>query len=266
MQQNRKNLQKYSTLISFSAVFWGFFIGAIFQGWDAISLLFIPLSHYLFFLWLQLEWILKTPMDHKTYYIHAFTLGNSEKISRRYLYCSIFELIIIITMGIESIYHPHLVERYFILYIIPFVIIFLFSPYFTMHDLGKNCMIILKGSKNELPITVNFKKQTIKVLHNTILIIDIALVVLWIGFVILGYFGIFYYPVFVPPSTQAIKLSYLLIILIIFTFVQQVAYLIFVHIFILNQTYLIVQNTPELKAIFSSLLDTYFILPRFFKA
>ena len=115
MQLNSKFLQKYGIILSFSVIFWGFFIGALVIGWGSFSILMLPLMQYLLFLWLQITNLGKTQYNFNQFQLQFDTLGNKEKYSKYFFYCSLIELVLVILMGIESKFHPQLVNSYFTL-------------------------------------------------------------------------------------------------------------------------------------------------------
>ena len=266
MRLNSKFLQKYGILLLFSVVFWIFYFGALFQGWIAFSLLLIPLIQYLFFAWLQIVRILKTPYIFNQYQMQSHSLGNINKISRNFFYCSIAEISLIIIMGIESHYHPQLVNVYFVLYIVLIVLLCVFSTFFSMSTLTTDSKVVIIAENQEsiiIPLSTKHRKQIFYISIITIA----ALSILWIATSVLGYFDIFSFMISVPGSTEQLLISYFLIPTLILAFLHPICLICSVHIYILLETISYVKNNMvNAKLVFLNMIKNYVLLPRFFRA
>jgi hypothetical protein len=266
MHKNSKFLQKYGSLLTFSIIFWSFYLSALFQGWNAFTLLVIPLFQYLLFGWTHLFGILKTPVTFHFYQIQYECFGNTRRISRNFYVLSLVEIILIILMGIESFYHPQLVTNYFVLYLIPIVLIYIFSTLFSMNSLISEAKIVIYYGKQDNS-TIQLKNPIKKQIFIGSLIVTVSLSVLWICFSILGHFGIFSYTILVPYSSEQLKVSLLYVIVILFSFIHPIVLLGYIHYSILKNSILdINKREGNDQRILLGMIKNYIIFPRFFKA
>lgn len=266
MRLNSKFLQKYGIILSFSVVFWSFYFGALFQEWDAFSLLLIPLFQYLFFVWLQILHIFKTPYTVNQYQMQFHTLGNENKISRYFFYCSMVEISLIIIMGIESKYHPQLVNSHFVLYIIPIVLVYVFSTFFSMNNLVSDSKIILT-IENQDPITIVLNQNQKKKIFRISVLIIVVISLLWIVFAIMGYFNIFTFTISVPASTEKLYMSYLFVPILILASSHPTMLLCYNHLLILNKAALFIQEKMDSsKVVFLKIINNHVLFPRLIRA
>ena len=266
MQQYYKFLQKYGMFLVFSVVFWGFFIGALVQGWDAFSLLLFPLVHYLLYFWLQMVSILRNPYSIASYQVKFNTIGNQNQISKNFLFSAYANLFLIIIMGIESIYHPQLVHSYFVLYIIPIGAIFIFTPFLGLNKLLTHTQISLLN-ENKAIFTINLEtEQKKKVIQVSIIVIS-SLIIFWILFSILGNFNIFTFPISVPGSEERLFISYFFIPVFLLSLSYPIVLLSYTHITILKKSItLLHENELPGKNTYLRMIRNYVLIPRFFIA
>ena len=266
MRLNSKFIQKYGIVLSFSVVFWSFYFGALFQGWNAFSLMIIPLFQYLLFVWLQILHIFKTPYVVNQYQVQFHSLGNENKISRYFFYCSLIEISLIIIMGIESKYHPQLVNSHFILYVIPIVLVYVFSTFFSMNSIIIGTEIIMTTADQD-PITIVLDQSQKKRIMSISVTSIIAISLLWIGFAIMGYFNVITFTISIPATIEKLQLSYLLVPIIVLASIHPIVLFCSAHLTILNKAALFVQeNKDPSKIVFLDIIKNYMLFPRLIRA
>lgn len=266
MHINSKFLHKYGILLGFSAIFWGLYFGALFQGWSSFTLLSIPLFQYLLYVWVYLAGSIKSAYIFHSYQMYFSNLGNSRKISQFFYFFSLAELVIIILMGIESIRHPQLVTTYFVLYLIPFALIYILSPFFSMNSLFSEANITIVDGNQE-KTTIQLQSINRKRIFISSVLVTMSLSILWIIFSILAHFGIMNYVIPVPSSTEKLNISAFFIIIVIISFIHPIALFGYVHISILKATILNVKKRKENdRKILLGMIKNYILVPRFFKA
>ncbi|TFG21183.1 MAG: hypothetical protein EU530_00930 [Promethearchaeota archaeon] len=266
MRLNSKFLENYGILLSFSVVFWSFYFGALFQGWNALSLLIIPLFQYLFFVWLQILHILTTPHIVDQYQIQFHSLGDENKISRYNFYCSIVEISLIIIMGIEAKFHPQLVNSHFVLYIIPIVLVYVFSTFFSMNDLIEDTRIVITIVGQD-PITIVLDQSQKKRIFRVSVISIIAISLLWIGSAIMGYFKILSFTILIPATTEKLYVSHLLVPIITLASIHPIVLFCSTHLTILKNAILLIrENLDFSKIIYFNIIKHYILFPRLIMA
>jgi hypothetical protein len=234
-------------------------------GLRAFSLMMIPFSQYLVSVWLQVESILKTPLITAEFHAEFQTLGDSKKISQKFGLSSIVEMIILLVMSIEAIHHPQLVDRYFVLYILPFGFIFLFSLYFALYDHIDQTSIELRYKKVEKEFTIPDKPQ--RRIHLLILSTVLVGCTLWIVFSILSHFGMFKYVISIPGTSPGLNVSYFIIFLIVTGILLPIGVLFYSHIILIQEiNQFLVEQPPIIQKPIQHFLENHFIIRRFFKA
>ncbi|MHA1110483.1 MAG: hypothetical protein ACTSRE_05235 [Promethearchaeota archaeon] len=266
MRLNCKFIQKYGIVLSFSVVFWSFYFGALFQGWNAFSLMIIPLFQYLLFVWLQILHVFKKPYVVDQYQVRFHSLGNENKISRYFFYCSLIEISLIIIMGIESKYHPQLVNSHFVLYVIPIVLVYVFSTFFSLSSIIADTKIVMTNADQD-PTTIVLDQSQKKRIFSVSIISIIALSLLWIGFAIMGYFNMFTFTISIPATQEKLYLSHLLIPIIVLALIHPIVLLCSTHLTILNKAALVIQeNMDPPKIVFLDIIKNYVVFPRLIRA
>jgi hypothetical protein len=153
-----KNEEIYRPLV----IFLSFFVIIIIQNWSLPSIftiLIIPLITFSTFLFFRINFVLKKQLHIEIRYIKYYPLGNEKIISERLFFCLMLELILILLIGTEGLYHPQLIDNHFIIYVILLVLIFQFSIYYSLHDIGFNAKVEI-ALKNEIYAINNKDYQT----------------------------------------------------------------------------------------------------------
>ncbi len=261
----REYFQKYGAIVFMSITFWGLFTGICILDLNSFLLLIIPLSQYLLFIWLQIEHILKTPIILGKITLRFFSLGDTNQISIKFSICALFELLIILIMGIESLFHPQLVEIYFVLYIIPIGLLAIFSLYFSMHSIFANSNIEIQ-EQNSL-IRIDLSRNSQKLIHKIFIFVVLFESIIWIGFSILAHFNIFSFSLYLPGSSEFLNVSYILFFIIFINLIIPVELLLYVHLTILKKLATSIKNlSQETQYVLKKNLQNYLIFPRFLKA
>ena len=218
-----------------------FFIFILLQNWSLISLftlIIIPIITFSLFLFFRINIVLKKEayFEIESEGIRYYPLGDEKQISDRLFFCLLLELILVLVIGTEGLYHPQLIDNHFAFYVIPLVLIFLFSMYYALHDIGFSAKIEV-ALKNEL-YDPNIKNDADDQYKNQNLLISYLkfqefekifkliqfsfglLSIGWLFFSILGYFNIIpSISVSIPGSDlvegNPLNISYFIIICII---------------------------------------------------
>jgi len=261
-------LKKESFLIPI-IVFTVFYIFILLQNWVNITLILIPLisfSQYLFFNILN-ELNGQICIEELNFEYKPF--GNEKKISDRLFFIMLSEMIIIYVLGSESYRYPQLIEDYFYLYIIPLVLLFIFSLYYSFYDVGKNAKIIMKlenrddaeMAKNETDFkeTVEIFSQSlrfadIKKISNFLNYAFILLLFGWILFSILDIFEIITSLEILLPGSNLTEGTPLGISFFIYVALILVPLLFAFIIFMVHKT-LLKENRDDLCAEYSKLTE-----------
>ncbi|MHA1150972.1 MAG: hypothetical protein ACTSR8_22350 [Promethearchaeota archaeon] len=107
------------------------------QEWDNILLFLFPLSSFAFSFFFNIinsnKW--RTEFIDRMLLYHP--LGSEQKNANRFLFCALLELILLFWYGAESLYHPQLVDNYFLYFLFLMVFFYTFGFYWIFIDLWK---------------------------------------------------------------------------------------------------------------------------------
>ncbi len=144
-----KLLLKKENFVRPTIIFAVFYIFILLQNWPTILLLLLPIITYSLFAFFKIIEVSKEHTIVQGSGILFNPLGNEENIAKRLYFCLLLEMILLFGMGAESLYHPQLIDNdYFLLYLFPIVIIYIFSPYYALYDIGFSAKIEI-DLKNE---------------------------------------------------------------------------------------------------------------------
>ena len=107
------------------------------QGWDNIFLLLFPLITFGFSLFFRILNTNKWRTEFENSLIIYNPLGLEKKHANRLFFSALFQLILLFWIGAESLYHPHLVEGYFLYFNLLLFFIFSFGFFWIFIDLWK---------------------------------------------------------------------------------------------------------------------------------
>lgn len=107
------------------------------QGWDNIFLLLFPLITFGFSLFFRILNTNKWRTEFENSLIIYNPLGLEKKHANRLFFSALFQLILLFWIGAESLYHPHLVEGYFLYFNLLLFFLFSFGFFWIFIDLWK---------------------------------------------------------------------------------------------------------------------------------
>ena len=113
------------------------FLLIIAQAWNNVFLLLFPLITFSFSLFFRIMSSNKIKTEFRNSNIIYNPLGLETKHANRFYFCTLFQLILILWLGGESLYNPHIINNYFS-YFLGFLIFFYTSSFFWIFiDLWK---------------------------------------------------------------------------------------------------------------------------------
>lgn len=201
-------LMKNETFIRPLIIFIVFYIFILLQNWPDITFLLVPVSTFVLYTFFK---IIDVSKEHTLVLGSDITfnpMGNEKSISSRLFFCSLLELIIVFVMGAESYRNPHLIDDYFIYYVVPLILIYNFSLYYALYDVGfsSKVEIMIKKEFNfeqdsdnstgkpkpntlENQLISFMRLSDFKIIYRLITIIFILLSSIWLILTVLGYMG-----------------------------------------------------------------------------
>jgi hypothetical protein len=158
-----KNKLQFKELISESllrdlTLFSLLFVLVIAQDWENILLLLFPLITFIFALFFKIIDIIRQESETKDTLIIYNPLGSEKVSSQRLNFCAVIQLIMLFWFGAESLYHPQLIDNYYIFFISIFIFIYTFGFYSLFIDLWKysKLEIVISELKNSRTDLENF--------------------------------------------------------------------------------------------------------------
>ncbi|TFG01124.1 MAG: hypothetical protein EU540_04355 [Promethearchaeota archaeon] len=188
------------SLVRDIVLFFFLFMLVLAQKWDNILLLLFPLISFSFAIFFKIIDIIKKRREGDNSQIIYNPLGNEKKHANRLVFCALLQLILLFWFGAESLYHPQLVDNYYIYFISIFIFFYTFGFYWMFLDLWKYSRIeILKEgievrdsqihSKNIENVVSFLKMKNFKIISLISLLIFIILNLLNVFSAILIHFG-----------------------------------------------------------------------------
>ncbi|MBY8985003.1 MAG: hypothetical protein KGD65_08050 [Candidatus Lokiarchaeota archaeon] len=117
------------------------------QGWDNIFLLLFPLITFGFSLFFRILNTNKWRTEFENSLIIYNPLGLEKKHANRLFFSALFQLILLFWIGAESLYHPHLVEGYFLYFNLLLFFLFSFGFFWIFIDLWKYSRIEINSDE-----------------------------------------------------------------------------------------------------------------------
>jgi len=144
-----KNKLQFKELISESflrdlILFSFLFILVIAQDWDNILLLLFPLITFVFALFFKMIDTIRQESQTDDTLIIYNPLGSEKVSSHRLNFSAFIQLILLFWFGAESLYHPQLIDNYYIYFISIFIFFYTFGFYSVFIDLWKYSKIEIK--------------------------------------------------------------------------------------------------------------------------
>ncbi|MFW9773167.1 MAG: hypothetical protein ACFFEO_13515 [Candidatus Thorarchaeota archaeon] len=141
------------------------FLFTLAQSWDNIYLFLFPINSFAYTIFFRVistnNWRIKGRSSSIIYN----PLGLEKKHANRLVFCTLLQLILLLWIGAESLYHPQLIDDYDIYFNILFLFIYSFGFYWIISDTWKHCKIDLGDTSISF---LNRKK------YNQILIISLT--------------------------------------------------------------------------------------------
>ncbi len=196
------------------------FILIIAQVWDSVLLLLFPLVTFAFSLFFRILSNNKIRTEFNNSLIIYNPLGEESKHANRFFFCTLFQLILILWLGGESLYNSHIINSYFSYFLGFLIFLYTFSFFWVFIDSWKNTKIeiipyitegksSLKVKSQDLSKVISYLKlKNFKVIAITTLLVFITLNILNIIsllFINNNMPGI----QVILPGTQILTLSYL---------------------------------------------------------
>ncbi|MFO8019093.1 MAG: hypothetical protein R6U96_10690 [Promethearchaeia archaeon] len=113
------------------------FLLTIAQGYLNILLLLFPLISFGFSLTFSIIGTNKYLTEFTKSYVNYNPLGAESKHADRLNFCALFQLIVLFWYGAESLYHPQLVDNYYLYFMILFIFLYTLGFYWIFIDLWK---------------------------------------------------------------------------------------------------------------------------------
>ena len=132
------------------------FLIIISQAWDNIFLLLFPLITFTFSLFFRILNTNKKKTEFENSLVIYNPLGLEGKNANRFFFSSLFQLILIFWLGAESLYNPHLIDRYMIYFTEFFVFFYTFAFFWIFIDIWKYTKIEIITDPIEAKIDSQF--------------------------------------------------------------------------------------------------------------
>ncbi len=160
-ENNYLSLKKLisESLIRDVILFLFLFLLIIAQDWENILLLLFPLITFGFALFFKLIDINKQRIEVEKFSIIYNPLGSEKIYSHRLNFCALFQLVLLFWFGAESLYHPQLIDNYYLYFISIFIFFYTFGFYWIFFDLWNYCKIKILTEGIEVNDTQKFIKN-----------------------------------------------------------------------------------------------------------
>lgn len=160
-ENNYLSLKKLisESLIRDVILFLFLFLLIIAQDWENILLLLFPLITFGFALFFKLIDINKQRIEVEKFSIIYNPLGSEKIYSHRLNFCALLQLVLLFWFGAESLYHPQLIDNYYLYFISIFIFFYTFGFYWIFFDLWNYCKIKILTEGIEVNDTQKFIKN-----------------------------------------------------------------------------------------------------------
>ena len=170
------------TLVRDIVIFSFLFLLVITQVWENITLFLFPLITFGFSIFFRIininKW--RTKFDNPTVVYNP--LGLEKKHANRLFFSALFQLILIFWVGAESLYNPHIIDRYFPYFNWLFIFLYTFGYFWIFIDLWENTKIEIifgangkKSAKDHESVISYLKIKHFKLILITNLLIFLVL-------------------------------------------------------------------------------------------
>lgn len=161
------------TLIRDLVLFSFLFILVITQVWENITLLLFPLVTFAFSIFFRIINVNKWRTEFENPVIVYNPLGLEKKHANRLFFTALFQLILIFWLGAESLYNPHIIDKYFPYFNWLFIFLYTFGYFWIFVDLWKHSRIeiILGGINNKEPKSLDSIVSYLKIKYFRLIVI-----------------------------------------------------------------------------------------------
>ncbi len=135
------------------------FLLVIAQDWDNIFLLLFPLITFSFALFFKLVDINKQRTEVENFSVIYNPLGSEKIYSHRLTFCSFLQMILLFWFGAESLYHPQLIDDYFLYFISIFIFFYTFGFFWIFFDLWSHSKIEIITEALKFNVSHEIKKN-----------------------------------------------------------------------------------------------------------
>jgi len=144
------------------------FLLTISQEWDSILLLLFPLITFAFALFFKIINVNKWRTEFDKSSIVYNPLGSEKRNANRFNFTSLLQLILLFWIGAESLYHPQLIDNYFLYFITILVFVYTFGFYWIFVDLWKFSRIEIMINKEDRQNIPQEDSAYLNNLHNVV--------------------------------------------------------------------------------------------------
>ena len=141
----REVLNEY--LIRDTLVFILFYLFILAQDWDSLLLLFFPIVSFSFALFFRIIGTNKKRLNIKKDLIHYNPIGIESTHADRFVFVSLIQLILLIWIGGESLYHPQLIDNLSFYFIIAFSLIYSLAFFWIFIGIWNYCKFVIDLNK-----------------------------------------------------------------------------------------------------------------------
>jgi hypothetical protein len=143
-------------------LFFFIFLLVLAQDWDNIFLLLFPLISFSFAVFFKILYTIKNSEKLDNPYISYNPLGSEKIYSHRLNFCALLQLILLFWFGAESLYHPQLIDLYYIYFISIFIFLYTFGfswIFFDVWEYSRVELLTEENSDKNLQNVISFLKS-----------------------------------------------------------------------------------------------------------
>jgi hypothetical protein len=113
------------------------------QVWDSLLLLFFPILSFSFALFFRIISTNKKRLNIKKNLIQYNPIGLESKHADRFVFLSLIQLILLIWIGGESLYHPQLIDNFSFYFILAFSLIYSLGYFWIFIGIWNYCKLVI---------------------------------------------------------------------------------------------------------------------------
>jgi hypothetical protein len=166
------------TLIRDLVIFIFLFLLIISQVWENITLFLFPLVSFTFSIFFRIMNVNKWRTEFDNPKVVYNPLGSEKKHANRLFFSALFQLILIFWLGAESLYNPHIIDKYFPYFNLLFTFLYTFGYFWIFIDLWERSKIEIIFGNDDIKSTESNKSliSYLKIKHfKLILVINLSI-------------------------------------------------------------------------------------------